>query len=207
MNVLVLAPHPDDEVLGCGGSILQHAAKGDTVAVLYMTNGGFLETEGVSLTERKNTRKQESKRCCELLGVKERFYLDATEQGIEINGQSLDFVTSVLEKYKPDLVYCPHDQECDKDHQITYKIMKQSMERLAGAIRFDIYYYEIWTPIQHFSVANDITEVFDIKLRALSQYESQLKIKRYDLCVKALNFYRAIMYECGKRYAEVFQRG
>lgn len=116
MNVLVIAPHPDDEVLGCGGIIAKRSKAGDTVWVCIVSEGKpvmyseeFIRNEE---TEMQNAHKK--------LGVAHAItlhfpsaMLDAVPQR-QIN----DKLSEVVEMAKPDEVFIPHHGDIHRDHQI-----------------------------------------------------------------------------------------
>jgi LmbE family N-acetylglucosaminyl deacetylase len=121
-NILILAPHPDDEVLGCGGLISKEAKLNNNVYVAIMTNGnvGAPELFPIEGTERG---RKEAKKAHKLLGVKETFFYDFpaprldTEASYKINIE----IGKLLNKYKIDDLYIPHRGDIHKDHRVIYE--------------------------------------------------------------------------------------
>lgn len=116
-KILVFAPHPDDEILGAGGTIALNIARGNDVYVCIVTTAKppiFTEVEFC----RKN--QEDAKRCHEFLGVKKTFFLEFPAADLEsvrradLNGSFL----KVIQEVKPDEVYIPHIGDMQKDHQI-----------------------------------------------------------------------------------------
>ena len=113
----MFAPHPDDEILGCGGTMIKHIGAGDEVYVCIVTKGclPLFTPEGTAKT------RSEARACHQYIGVKKTFFLDFPavmidkENRYEVNGKILDVVMEV----KPDDVYIPHWGDMQKDHQMT----------------------------------------------------------------------------------------
>src|SRR5438876_784267 len=68
MNVLVLAPHPDDESIGCGGTICLHTGRGDRVAIAFLTSGELGLSE-LPQEKARGVREREAERAAEILGI------------------------------------------------------------------------------------------------------------------------------------------
>lgn len=116
-RILVFAPHPDDEILGVGGTIARNIKDGDDVYVCVVTKG----CPPLFKNEEKNQLNQDdAKRCHEFLGIKKSFFLDFPAADLEsvkryeLNGKILDVVKDVC----PDVAYIPHIGDMQKDHQI-----------------------------------------------------------------------------------------
>lgn len=116
-KILVFAPHPDDEILGVGGTIAKNIDEGNDVYVCIVTKGQpplFLDLE-------LNQRNQDdARRCHRYLGIKKTFFLDypaadlESVKRFELNGSILEVVNEI----HPDEVYIPHIGDMQKDHQI-----------------------------------------------------------------------------------------
>ena len=115
-NVLVIAPHPDDEILGCGGTMLKHVAKGDNVFVCIVTHAAPpIYKEGASAGIQ-----EAAKKCHNWMGVKETFFLNfptvmlETVDRYKIN----DAIHNVVQQTQADIMYIPHYGDMQKDHQM-----------------------------------------------------------------------------------------
>lgn len=116
-KILVFAPHPDDEVLGCGGTIIKNINEGNEVYVCIVTKG----LPPISKNPERSQRNQDdAKECHAFLGIKKSYFLDFPAADLEsvkryiLNGRILDVVREV----QPDEVYIPHIGDMQKDHQI-----------------------------------------------------------------------------------------
>src|SRR5262245_53820246 len=108
MNVLVLAPHPDDETIGCGGALCLHAAKGDRVVVTFLTSGE-LGLKHLPREEAWKIREGEAQAAAKILGVHELMFLRCRDWDLgEDLSQAVERLRPILERERPDLIYLPH---------------------------------------------------------------------------------------------------
>ena len=202
-KVLIIAPHPDDETIGCGGALCLHAGRGDELAAVYLTSGE-LGLKQLSRRKAWQTREQEAGRAARILGISRSFFFRlpdwyVTDHVEEAAGK----LGRVLERWKPDLLYLPHALEWHPDHKSALPILQMALRaaRLPGpAARA----YEVWTPLTEYDQVEDIGAVMARKLRALRAHRSQLTEFDYLRAVSGLNQFRgALAARCD--YAEVFQ--
>lgn len=206
-KVLVFAPHPDDEVIGCGGQICAHVAQGDEVGVVFMTNGEAGDLD-VSASELAALRKTEAETACKLLGVSRLHWLGLPDGGISYQTQTISQIAELLRTTQPDIVYGPHAQDAHTDHRAAYQLIAEAINRAASSAfpmantspwRVATWLsYEVWTPLTHPQFCVDITAHQQSKRAALGAYQSQLKNVAYDDAVLGLNTYRGAMSGTGK---------
>ena len=123
-KVLVIAAHPDDEVLGMGGTVAKLVAEGVECHLLIVTDGSSSQyRESDDLVKIIEDKKQETKRCADILGFKSIIYgelpdmkLDCTPH-IAIN----QIIEKVIEEVRPDTVFTHFWGDVNKDHQEVYK--------------------------------------------------------------------------------------
>ncbi|MBN2094609.1 MAG: PIG-L family deacetylase [Candidatus Aenigmarchaeota archaeon] len=212
-KAVVLAPHPDDDVLGCGGTIRKLADAGWEITTVYLTNGdaGSLN---YSKEELAALREKEARAASDVLGVKDVVYLRNPDGYLEYTTDNLIQLINLIRSKKPELVLFPHKDEANEDHRVTSKLGMEAVGRAAAPCFQECYgepwevktvlAYEVWTPIQNFSYIEDITGVKDTKLEAMKKHESQLKNYPFDEGVEGLNRFRGTMSGKGK-YCEFFQ--
>jgi LmbE family N-acetylglucosaminyl deacetylase len=213
MKIMVFAPHPDDEVIGCGGSIAAHVRAGDEVAIAYLTSG---EAGGLNITpdELRDIREGEALQGAEILGVKDLIFLRSPDGYLDFSPERIRKLVSLVREMKPDVVYVPHAQEGPRDHRVTYELGLEAVHRAAGPWFREcggepwpvkhVVAYEVWTPIVAPTYYSDITPWIDIKTAALRCHASQVMAVAYDEAVKGLNRYRGILSGRGD-YCEAFQ--
>jgi LmbE family N-acetylglucosaminyl deacetylase len=202
-NVLVVAPHPDDETIGCGGALCLHASRGDRVAVAFLTSGE-LGLQHLPREEAWRTREAEAEAAAAVLGLARLKFLRYPDWFLnEHIDEAAGALREVLEQESPQIIYAPHAREWHPDHQAALTIVRRALNNLAVP-PVELLTYEVWTPLGRYDRVLDITAVMTRKLQAVRCYRSQLVGFRYDRAVKGLNQYRGCLAaRC--RYAEVFQ--
>jgi len=216
-DVLVLAPHMDDEVIGCGGTVRLHVLAGARVTVVFLTDGrkgntslyddSTLSSGDIARAEEKLSieRKQESMRAAKILGVQQTVFLDGPDKELDAIPDLVRRVGDIIARCNPQIIYVPSMLEVHPDHwaanRILYEVLvSQSSETWASCI---LRAYEAWTPLLPNRLA-DIGDVFDLKTDALRVFESQLAHVDYVRTTRGLNSYRSIHRGRGKGYAEAF---
>lgn len=182
MKVLVIAPHPDDEVLGCGGTIAKHASTGDSVYVCIVTKG----CEPLFSQESVEKVRDECKEADAFLGVEETIFLDFPAAMMEeVPRYKLnDAFIKTIHQIQPDIVYLPHRGDMQLDHKMTVDAAMVALRPKYNHKVKKIYAYETLSEtgwdipniVNEFipNVYNDITEYMDKKLKALQKYTTQL---------------------------------
>ncbi len=184
---LVLAPHPDDEVFGCGGAIAAHVAAKIPVRVVIATGGSYKKGEmGSAVVEqtRVRVREDESRAAAKVLGYGEPIFWNFQDRALAY-GEPL--IAKILEAMNGvDLVYAPSLTEQHPDHRILAMAAAETVRRTPGA---RIAFYEIGAP-QRPNLLLDISSVQSVKQAAIACFHSQLATQRYDEQIAALNRYR-----------------
>lgn len=211
-RVVVLAPHMDDETIGCGGTLARHVDAGADVTVIFLTDGrqGSPRVQSASGEERAAAerelvieRKAEAQLALAALGVKHIEYLDAPDTRLESDGDVAGKLGTLLETLRPDRVYLPFFLEQHPDHRAASRVL---VDAVAGrALSFECHGYEVWTPLlPNTKVWIDTT--FDRKKAAMAHYRSQLDDTN-DLmhAMTGLAAYRSVVRShTPGRYAEAF---
>ncbi len=209
-TVVVLAPHMDDEVIGCGGTLARHVGCGADVTVVFLTDGrrgGSRGAGAAGAAEVAATRKQESRRALAELGITKIVYLDGEDGrlGAAQLGSSAGIagaLRAALSAARPDIVYLPSFLEEHPDHRAASALLK---EAVGGAhLSFRCHAYEVWTPLfPNCFVRIDAT--VEAKRRALMHYQSQLAEADYLHTALGLNAYRSSAFlDDACRFAEAF---
>lgn len=203
MNVLVLTPHPDDEVIGCGGTICKHAARGDRVVAVFLTSGE-LGLKHLPREKAWQIREAEAKKAARILKLAALEFFRLSDWTLnEHIREAAHLLKPILKRETPKLIYLPHPREWHPDHQAAVPILRAAM-RGTGMPQPELRGYEVWTPLAEHDHVEDITTAMTLKLRALRAHHSQLNEFNYERAVKGLNQFRgALAAKCG--FAEVFQ--
>lgn len=182
-KILIIAPHPDDEILGCGGIVRKYAKDGKEVYVLVITRG----TPKQYAEERILNVRKEALEAHKLLGVKETVFLDfhAPELDITSLAEISGSISAVIRKFEVDTLFIPHRGDIHSDHRVVYNASIVAGRPLAGSTVKNIYAYETLSETEwaaplgddafiptHFV---DVSESFEKKLEAMSCFKSQLR--------------------------------
>lgn len=176
MNVLVIAPHPDDEVLGCGATIAKYAALGDDVYVAVVTKGTSpMYSEKLIAQTRKECLLADS-----YLGIKETIFMDfpaARMEEVPRHEMNSKFI-EIIQKLKPEVVYIPHRGDMQLDHKLIVDAamvaLRPKYEHVAGKIcayeTLSETGWDIPNTINDFipNIYNDISDFLEKKMKALS---------------------------------------
>lgn len=213
MKIVVFAPHPDDDVIGCGGTIAAHVQAGDEVAIVYLTSGeaGSLP---IPPDELRGIREREARQGTEILGVDDLIFLRFPDGYLDFSPECIRTLVKLIRDKKPDVIYLPHAQEAPRDHQVSHDLVLGAVRRASGPWFQDcgtapcavkqVLAYEVWTPIVSPMFYADISPWIDLKLNALRCHASQTSTIPYDEAVRCLNRYRGILSGAG-RFCEAFQ--
>lgn len=220
MNVLVVAAHPDDEVLGCGGTIARLASEGHRVSIAILGEG---------VTGRHNQRDEaepkalaalhaDAKRAGEILGAACVEVLDLPDNRfdtvplLDINKR----VEKLIGAHKPEAVYTHHPGDLNLDHVITHRAVLTATRPMAGTCVKSVYAFEIASSTEWAFAATgsafapnvfvDIEKFIDAKCHAMASYESEARDFPHPRSEQALRA-QATRWgaTCGGVAAEAFQ--
>ena len=182
MNILIIAAHPDDEVLGCAGTILKRKKEGHTISVCIATRPPLNFPEDKFLEKRK-----EVEAVAKHLGVSKVYYLEYPTVTLntiphnELNRKLFDVITAA----KADIVYTHHRGDNNMDHRILFDATLVATRPEPGQRVKEVYSYESlssteWgaiVPERAFipTVFEDITPFIDQKVKAMEIYASEIK--------------------------------
>lgn len=201
-RVLVLAPHPDDEALGCGGSLALHAEAGDPVKIVFLTNGAKGDSTGKS--EKYHyvaLRREEAEKACGCVGVAELEFWPYEDRSLAGAHGALGRMVDLLNDYGPELVYAPSPLEIHPDHRAACFLLCDAVR--GGDFSFEVAFYEVGQPICVNALV-DITPVLPKKNKSISQYKSQLKERPYGEITLGLNRFRSMTLPGEVTHAEGF---
>jgi LmbE family N-acetylglucosaminyl deacetylase len=188
-KVLLLSPHPDDECLGCGGTVFLYTEKGVDVCLAVISRGEKLEVGPENIGE---IRRSEATEAAALIGIKKTVFLDFPDEKLnECKGQIKEKLTGIIKDINPDIVFAPFPLDPHPDHRSTSEVALALMRELGG---FKLAFYEIYHPIR-FNILVDIASVIHKKKEAVLTYrKSLLDIPEiFWHSVKGLNIYRSFL--------------
>ncbi len=192
-RVLVLAPHPDDEVFGCAGAIASHLQQGARVHVVVLTDG----TKHGSA----HIRIQECLAAAAILGYGTPDFWHEGDRSLVANEALINRLVKLLISKQIDLLYAPSPWEFHPDHRQAAWLALEG-GRLAGDL-CRIAFYEVGSPLRP-NVLLDITPHSDLKQRAMACFKSQMVHQPYDEQITALNRFRTYTLPATVKSAEAF---
>ena len=219
-KILVVAAHPDDEILGCGGTMAMHSFKGDEVYVLILG-------EGVTSRDEKRDRERREKEIEDLkhqveaankiVGTKKTFLFDFPDNRFD-SVPLLDII-KVVEKVKnevmPDIVYTHHYGDLNIDHRLTFQAVLTACRPLKGESVKEIYSFEVPSSTEwamgrdDYFIPNrfvDIKDTLERKIDAMRAYSGEVREfphPRSEAAIEALARVRGI--SVGLDCAEAFE--
>lgn len=182
-NVLVIAPHPDDETLGCGGTLLKHKASGDKIHWLIVT--GIDEEAGYS-AERINTRSREIKTVSTMYGFDSVVNLKLLTTKLDIipMQQLVNMIGDAILKIRPQILYVPFPGDIHTDHKVVFQAVAacskwfrfESIKRILAYEALSETDFSISPEINAFTpnVFVDISEFLQEKLQIMQTYKSEI---------------------------------
>jgi LmbE family N-acetylglucosaminyl deacetylase len=189
VNVLAVVAHPDDEVLGMGGTLARHAVAGDTVHVLILSDGVAARVDEVTaeVSERIDRRRDRSQEACARLNVSTVAHEEFPDNAFD-SVPLLDLVKRVettVAKREPAVVYTHHPGDLNVDHELTARatvtatrpLADGPVERVLAAETLSATEWGVPTPDNAFQPTSfvEVTGTLETKLNALEVYEDELR--------------------------------
>lgn len=214
-NVVVISAHPDDEVLGVGGTLLKHKNNGDNIYWIITTNisvdQGFSE-------DKVDERQNEIEVVAEKLGVKKKFLLNYPTMSLSSSdtNEIIPKIASIFNEIKPEIIYTLNRSDAHSDHKYTFNSVIACTKSFRFPFIKQVLMYECiseteFAPSLHEKVFIpnyyvDISKYIDEKLEIMKVYESELGTHPFPRSlknIKALATFRGTV--AGVEFAESFQ--
>lgn len=207
-RVLVLSPHPDDDAIGCGGTLCHHVAGGDDIKLIVLTSGEAGGHGRQDADETARLREAEALAASKIIGIGDIEFWKEPDGRIELTETLLMRFKETIKTWKPLIIYAPHPIESHPDHQAAAELVRCVLsDHDCICEPLEIRLYEVWTPLQTVDMIVDISDYVKQKLAAIRAHKTQIDIMRLDDAIIGLNRYRGEMHSWpGGDYAEVFQR-
>lgn len=197
---LVLAPHADDEVLGCGGAILSHLLAGDAVSVVIATDSDYGQfpagKDGCA------ERRREAQAAAASLGYGQPIFWGLPDRGLVYDEVLIGRVLAALEATTAAILYAPSWWEIHPDHCVLAMAAAEAVRRCPRSVMLIL--YEVGVPL-HPNRLLDLTGLAERKQTALNCYGSQLKMQPYDQQIMALHRFRSYTLPASVELAEAFR--
>lgn len=214
-NVIVISAHPDDEILGAGGTLLKHAGNGDNIYWLITTN--VFESQGFS-KERIESRQLEIEKVAKMLGVKKVFKL--TYPTMTLSSSSLlkmvPEISEIFTEVQPEIIYCLNRSDAHSDHRVTFNAVMACTKSFRYPFIKQVLMYECISETEFAPALAenaflpnyfvDISAYFKRKTEIMCVYESELDNHPFPRSlrnIEALAVFRGA--SVGVEFAEAFQ--
>jgi LmbE family N-acetylglucosaminyl deacetylase len=200
-NILVIAPHPDDDVLGVGGTMAAAAQQGRGVFAVYVTDGRGSPrmNHTVSDEEMAALRKTEALSALRILGAAGGFFLG--RQSKELTGEAQketeEIVTGILQGVLPQEVFLPAPYERHLTHQRCTQLSIRALRKISPLFKPNLLGYSLWGSFWGVRkrIVRDISPFIRKKVEAIMAHGSQLAYKNYQQGIIGKNNHEAIFWE------------
>lgn len=200
-TLLVIAAHPDDEALGCGGTIARLTSEGNNVYTLILGEGVTSRDKKRDLTKRENEiaeLKKQVESVNKILGVKKVYTFDFPDNRFD-TVPLLDIIKTIEEikdSIKPDIVFTHHLGDLNIDHQVTFKAVMAACRPTIDESVKEIYSFEIPSSTEWNAPSSltyfmpdyfvDVNKSLEIKINALKEYKTELRDFPHPRSLKAV---------------------
>ncbi|HEY6193593.1 MAG TPA: PIG-L family deacetylase [Candidatus Eisenbacteria bacterium] len=203
-RALIFSPHPDDEVIGGGGTLLDVVAAGGAVTIVQVTDGSdsaafIREPEAV----RTQVRLDEARRVADGLGARELVCLRADNRALRATPELAGQFRELLERVRPGVVLAPSFTDIHPDHQIVLALLARALRQVAGTLP-DVALYEVWSLVAPTHVRDVGAHIGRIE-ELLLAYETALKVDDYVHLVAERLLFNAFEHCARPGYVEVFE--
>ncbi|WP_254434316.1 PIG-L deacetylase family protein [Halobacillus sp. Marseille-Q1614] len=190
MNILVIAAHPDDEILGCGATMAKHVKDGDQVYVAILAEG--ITSRDKTRNRSKNEEEleklaREANKANQVIGVTELKLYDFPDNRMD-SIPLLDIIKVVeelIDQYQPDIVYTHHIGDVNTDHRHIHQAVITACRPIPNKHKVrELLFFEVtssteWQPIEANAFTPnwfvDVSDTIDLKLNALEQYNNEMR--------------------------------
>ena len=188
-KVLVIAPHQDDESIGCGGTLIKHTKAGGILEVAFCTSGG-------------ETRLYEAKDAAKLLGSRRNHFLQFDIRSLYKNTNQLaDRFTELFNIVNPDIIFLPFMVDNHQDHvAISRAFAKAYRNKEFNCL---VYAYSVWTTLIP-NVIVDISQQWEQKKQAIDCYKTQTATRDYVTMAESISKYWSVVKGRNTQHCEVF---
>ena len=211
MVIMVFAAHPDDEVIGAGGTIAKYAREGRQVVSVIFSYGEGSDpaSEPENIIQK---RVNESKKSAKILGIKETIFLGLSDMKFSkdvAQPSTKKKLSDILQRYKPKMIFTHSADDLHPAHKGVGRVVKEVLDELK--LNPKIYAFTVSVPIKFKKrdmprIYIDVSETFQLKINALKAFKSQKELLSFYFI--PLQYFRAWFdgFKARCKYAEVFYK-
>jgi LmbE family N-acetylglucosaminyl deacetylase len=220
-KILVVVAHPDDEVLGCGGTIAKYANEGNIIYCLFLGKGKasrFSNKNSLKIKKEQTVLTKEAKKAAEILGITQVFFENFPDQRYDTVPilTIIKAIRRIKEKIKPNIIFTHHFGDLNRDHRITFQATLTVCRPLKKETVKKIYSFEVPSSTEwggperkNYFVPNvfvDVSDTFNRKINALKSYKSEIRKFPHPRSLKGVKILAQKRgMEVGLNYAEAFE--
>ena len=204
MNILVIAPHPDDEVLGMGGTI-KKLSKKNKIILCVVSEGATAQYKDKKMIK---VRRDSCKKTAKILGISQTVFLDYPDMRLNLSHLDINKkLEEIIEKYKPEIVYTAPKNDLNLDHQVVFNSTLVACRPKSGVKQILCYEIQGNTKVPFVpNVFENIEKEFSYKIKGFKMYKSEIEEfpnPRSIIAIENLAIRRGI--ESGTKKAEAFE--
>ena len=204
MNILVIAPHPDDEVLGMGGTI-KKLSKKNKIILCVVSEGATAQYKDKKMIK---VRRDSCKKTAKILGISQTIFLDYPDMRLNLSHLDINKkLEEIIEKYKPEIVYTAPKNDLNLDHQVVFNSTLVACRPKSGVKQILCYEIQGNTKVPFVpNVFENIEKEFSYKIKGFKMYKSEIEEfpnPRSIIAIENLAIMRGI--ESGFKKAEAFE--
>jgi len=203
-RVLALAPHPDDEVIGCGGTLLRLVKAGARVTVLQATDGSeSAALLAVTDETRRTIRLDEAAAVGRAMGFEEVVCWKEDNRAFRAHEAAIQRMRELLDRLQPALIFTPFVADIHPDHGTLNRILARALENASNLTSTNILQYEVWglVPANVYCVVTDEVQTLEKILRL---YHTAMKVDDFVHFCEERNLYHALVHTGRPGWVEAF---
>jgi LmbE family N-acetylglucosaminyl deacetylase len=183
MQILILAAHPDDEVLGCGATAARLASERHTVVPVIICENASVRYS----SDMQRTLEESSRKSSEILGISEPVFVGMPDQKLDSYSalEMAQVVEKIIKDIRPEIIFTHHGGDINKDHRVLFEATLVAVRPLPANTVRSIYTYETissteWAASDYYAQFSpntfyDVSDTLEMKIKAFSQYISEVR--------------------------------
>jgi len=215
---LIVVAHPDDEVLGMGGTLVKHSSQGDMIKVIYLATGvtsRYQENQSKEKSDKEIKKlRDNAKQSCKILGIKDHIFYDFPDN--EMDTVSLLKITKIVEheinSFNPDRIYTSHFGDLNIDHRLVFQACitacRPTSSKTPELITFEILSSSEWNYPVSFqpNYFVDVSSFIEQKCQAMKCFKNEIRKFPHPRSIENIkSSSKKWGTVCGKKAAEAFQ--
>ena len=204
-RVVVLAPHPDDEIIGCGGTLAKLIAHRAHVTAIYATDGAQTASLLHAPPEvRRTVRLEEARAVGEAMGFASLVFWGEDNAAFRERDDLIERLGAALAEVQPALIFTPFPADGHRDHRILSRMLAKALVAKRDTVQeARVLSYGVWSLVPPNTYC-DITDVVELQEQALLRYATAMKVKDYVHFCQDRNYYNACTLNGARGFYEVF---